>query len=901
VRVPERRAGPVGPAPPRVGDARTLDELTAQLSRMRTVSGRSYRDVHRDVLRLRKDRGVAELPSLPTVYRCFQPGRTRLDIDLVADVAQVVLDDRAEAAIWRQAYERVLGDTPDALIVQTSDTLPDDTGNLVGRETHLETVLDLVAERHGHTASILAIEGMAGVGKTALAIRASHLLLRRGQGTDVQFFVDLRGFDPERAPADPSGVLDGFLRALGMAGRRIQSLDLAGRATAFRDHLAGRNALLVLDNATDAEQVRPLLPDSPTCVVLVTSRRRMEELSATHLPLDVLSDADSVALLRRSVGEERIEAEPAAARRIVDLVGSLPLALTVVAARMVATPSWSITDHRDRLVERRESLRLDDGVELALATSYEAMPEVTRRLLGWLALNPGRDFDAYGAAALANTGLDATKPLLEELLSAHLIQSARSGRFALHDLVRVFAGARAREEQSPSARRRAISRLLDYYRQVALDAVGRLSLQKESRLPVLADCGLPTPALERSSAERWLESERANLVALAVDAAAEQSPQPTCDLSMILADYLSTAAHYDEAETLHLAASRVATGKAKGWALNGLGSLSLLQGRHADALDYQQRAIAIARTAGDPLGENRALGDRGVVLKELGRYDEAFQHCQRAIQIARQIDDQVGEACSLNNLGVLCSKLGRYEEAIDHYVRARDITRAVHRDQGGCRTLMNLGNCYTVTGRYDEALRQFEEALTVARFIGDRVGEGRTLENLGCLHGRMGDDVAAFRCHTDAARISREIGDRVCESEALNNLGHASTRLGRPEPALGYHRQALAIAREIGYAEGEIAALLEMGRHHLDADQREQAHDRFREARSTADELGHRLFQAHARAGIARACLALGDVESARVHFQGALSGYTELGTPEADEVTDELERLAQSSSGSRR
>ena len=378
----------VAPSP---GGVRTLAELGARLRELQVWSGLSYREIHRRVVRSRQERGIAELPAFNTTYRCLTPGRTRLDVELVVDIARAALGNEARAAEWRQAHQVVSGLAADASVVHVAGRVESDDA-FVGRSSTVAAALTAL-----ETQGLVLIDGMPGVGKTSLAGRVAC----RVPEVELEFSVNLRGYDPARPPADPAAVLDGFLRRLGVPGSRIHGLDLAARSALFDGLLAGRRTVVLLDNAASDDQVQPLIADS--ALTLVTSRRRLTgSPQAYRINLEVFEPTESAALIRRAAGTA-VDREPEAAVLIAELVGHLPLALAVLAGRIKAQPEWTLGDHLERLQEHTARLRLDDGVAASLSLSYQALPVQARRLLRLLALHPGRDFDAYAGAALGGT------------------------------------------------------------------------------------------------------------------------------------------------------------------------------------------------------------------------------------------------------------------------------------------------------------------------------------------------------------------------------------------------------------------------------------------------------------------------------------------------------------------
>lgn len=829
--------------PPSPSGVASYDELADRLRSLRVWAGVSYRELHRRVVRFRQHSGLPELPAYDTVYRCLRPGRSRLDTDLVIDIVRVLLGDEPGIAEWRQACQTAAGGADEASIVTVSATLPADIAEFTGREVELKRLLGAIDNPVGGTVVISAIQGMAGVGKTKLAIHAAHRLVERGRFPDVRLSVNLRGYDADRPPADPSAVLDGFLRTLGVPGSQIAGLDLAGRTARFRELLAGKRALLVLDNAASEDQVRPLLPDSPTCLVLVTSRRELPGLGATGLRLGAFSPPEAVGMLRNALSDTRIDADPNAAARIVDLVGHLPLAVALVAARIQATPDWSLTDHIERLLERRSLLRLDDAVEVALGMSYDELSAGPRHLLRLLALHPGRDMDAYAAAALADTSLRTARHTLDELLAANVLQRRSDQRYELHDLVRVFAADRVRDEETPRARRQALTRLLDYYRYASVLAMREYAPTETARRRAVPEPATPCPTFgDIGAATAWLDAERPNLIAVALHAVDHDWPDHTSDLSALLFPYLNFAGHHRDAEILHTRASHTASAAAKGHALTYLGFTYLVIGRYEEAVEQLQNALTAYRDAGDPGGEGGALTALGGVRGQLGQYAEAARCFERAVWLARKVGDRAHEARHLTNLGNVYERLGRYTEALQLYQEALPIARETNDRRNEGHTLALLGEVYGRLGEYAKAIEHIEQGMAIAKETGNRISLADTLNFLGFVRIQLGEHQRGLELHLEALSIVREDGLREIEVQTLNDIGAALRALGEPDRALERHQHALALARDLG-----------------DRVQQAQAHDG----------LGHAYEMA-------------GDHDNAQAHRDQAFVIRTELGTPEA-------------------
>ncbi len=630
---------------PDPGQAHCLDEVVGCLRQLKLWAGDpSYETVTRRInARRRADtRPVDELARRGTVVDCFKTGRRRINIDLVIAVVQALHDETGYVTQWRQALRVSLAETTAAAQVRVLDRLPDDVATFVGRTSETVRIRSLAAltAQPGIGPPVCVLTGMAGVGKTQLAVHAGHLEVAVG-GFDTTLFVNLRGFhaDPGQPPAEPAAVLDGFLRVLGLPGHEIPH-GLEARAAAFRQQLAGRRTLVILDNAAAEEQVRPLIRLAPGALTLITSRRGLTGLDA-ELNVDVrpLPADEAERLLAGSIPEVAIGLDRAAHRRVARRCGYLPLALSVVAGQIAGRPGWTVTDHADRLDERHRRLRLDAGMELALHLSYKTLPEQRQILLRRMAAHPGPDLDRQAGAALLGTDPDTAAIELRQLAAEHLVQEPMAGRYALHDLVRAYASERSLDEDRPADKSNALSRLFDHYVRGATAAMDALYPGGRRRPPA----GLSHPEFgELQNALLWLDAERAALVAACRYAARNGYPERTVQLADTLRAYLDDGCH------------------------------------RADALAVHADAHAAAQLLGDRMAEATALTDLGVVCWQLGRRPEAIEHFERALSLAREAGDGRGEARILGNLGVAYATTGRAEISALHQRRALD--RFVSRD-----------------------------------------------------------------------------------------------------------------------------------------------------------------------------------------------------------------------------
>ncbi|WP_217208804.1 tetratricopeptide repeat protein [Streptomyces sp. AC550_RSS872] len=797
------------PQQPEPDGLRSLDELAARLGELRTWAGLSVREVHRRVARARRARGVPEEPSYDTVHRCFRLGRTRLNADLLAEIAQVL---GAEGARWRRAHARVVGDATEAAVVTVLDAPPADLPAFTGRRGELATLLAARAP------AVSVIEGMAGVGKTTLAVHAAHRL-RRLRRVDTVLWVDLRGYAPGMAPADPAAVLDGFLRLLGMSPDRIRLLDLPGRAREFRARLAGRRALIGLDNAISAEQVHPLLPgpDAPACPALVTTRRRITGLpEARRLPLEAFTPAESMELLRRAMGNGPVD-DPETAGRIAASVGHLPLALGVVAGRISRGGSgWTLTDHLERLNDHRARLTVDDGVELALRLSYEQLDPPHRRLFRLLALHPGPTVDAYAAAALAGDDLATARDGLDALFRASLLRQPDLGRYEFHDLVHVYAASRSHDEDPARARRAALSRLLDHHRYAASLAMDHFAPHERRRRPSAGTSGTPAPELAGwEEATAWLNAERAGLIATAVHAAGHPETHDRPDhcghMSAILSRYLGIGGHYREAEALHAHGARTSSDPGtRGWALAGLGTTRWRLGRYPETADALRQALAAFRGAGDLAGQGWALGNLGHVHRHLGEVDAARTCFEDAGAVALALVRGGVEAAPR---GVMYEPLGRYpetytaaEEAVTMGKQVLALARAFGDRVSEANVLVSLGAVHREAGNRPEALEHLLHALEIMRETGNRFAEVDVLVELGATLREFNAPLKARQRCEEAAALAARLCDRYQQARAHDGIAHCHALLDDPEAARTHWQEAHRLFTELGAPEADDVA-----------------------------------------------------------------------------------------------
>ena len=730
--------------------------------------------------------------------------------------------------------------------------LPGPVPQFVGRGAELAgltRVLDRVSEQRPRTLVVSVIAGTAGVGKTALAMQWAHQVADRFP--DGQLHVNLRGYDPGQ-PMPAADALAGFLRSLGVAEQDIPA-GTGERAARYRSLLAGRRMLIVIDNAADVQQVRPLLPGSPSCVAVVTSRDALAGLvardGARRLDLGLLSPADAFGLLRALIGE-RVDAEPEATVALAGYCARLPLALRVAAERAAASPGLSLADVTSELADQQERLDLLDAagdrltaVRAVFSWSVRHLNDEAARAFRLLGLHPGADFDAYAAAALTGTTLRRARWLLDRLARAHLIQPTGTGRYGMHDLLRAYAADQAADAGREQERGAALTRLFDHYLATAAAAAGTLFRADPDQPAPPQPAGPVPPVTSPAAALAWLDAQRSTLVAVAAHAADHGWPGHAIGLAATVFRYLDVG-HFTDAAAMHSharrAAAQVGDRTAEAAALTMLGTADAAQGRLRQAISHLEQALALCRADGDRIGEARVLGTLGMADYCQGRYQQSAECHRKALAIYLEVGDHAGEARELHGLGIVDLRQGRYEQAAGHLRRSLALFRDTGFRSGEAHVLGNLGELELRQGRYRQAAGHLQRSL----------------------------------------RVGREIGSRLCQARALTCLGISELRQGRHRQAIGHLRQSLALHSQAGNSSGQAEALNGLGEAFLAASQAGQASARHAAALALAIQCGDKREQARAHSGLASACQATGDSRQAHSHRQ-ALARYADLGTPE--------------------
>ena len=834
-------------------------------------------------------------------------------------------------------------DPPGPSLAEARYSLPPDTAAFTGRDAEVAAIT--AATAGGGVVAIRAIDGMPGVGKTALAVRAAYLL--RERFPDRQLFIDLRGHTPGQDPLAPEDALAGLLAATGVDPRYLPA-DLASRAGLWRDRMSGQRTLLVLDNAASSAQAAPLLPGGDQCLVLVTSRRHLADLPGvvTPLLLDTLRPAQAREMFVRLAPR----AAPATGGRVAELVelaGYLPLAISLLARVHNRHAAWSLADLAAETRARIFTRAGETGsVAAAFEVSYQHLGPEQQAFFRALGQHPGVTTDAHAAAALAGVPLGAAARLLDVLHREGLLTETGYRRYGMHDLIRRYAADRAAADP-PAGRAAALSRMLDYYQHTAARAQAQLA--RHAPVPpaaVVAGGAQPpavpapagVPALPDSvTALAWARAERPTLLAC-LDRAAEAGDARrqvafTAGLSAIFVHDGPWAEGLTRHAAAADAAARLGDRIGQAAALGELSHLRRLTGDFPAALADVEQALEIFCSAGSRLGRASALLNRGGIRLSSGDIEGAVAGLEAALGSFLDLADRRGEASARHDLGVARVATGNYPAGMAALARSEEISRdlgdqlgqasalfylgdarrvscdfpaaaatlaqalAMFRDlglrRGQANALGSLGSVRRLTGEYDAAGPALEEALAVFRDLGTQVGQALVLTQLGAVRRLTGDHGGAARAAQEALSIGRRIGSRLRQGMALVELAAAQREAGDLPAAASALDEALAILTEYGDPGSQVEALNEAGtlRRALgDLPAAESAH---RQALDLAREIGSPHDEAIARAGLARCDLAAGDLAAAAAGLRQARELFERLGVPEAADAAAELDALS--------
>ena len=801
---------------PRQGFAELLRQLRAEarltqeeLAEAASLSPRSVSDLERGIHRTaQKDtaRLLADALGLPEPVRALFVAAARGR----GPIADVLAASR-EAA-------------PGAAAAAATRTLPRDTVSFTGRGGDLGRLLEALTPKAAGCVvlGIHAIDGMAGVGKTALAVHAAHRLA--GSFPDGQFFLPLHAHTPGQRPVDPADALASLLLTAGLTAQQIPPGPEA-RAARWRDYVAGKKILLLLDDAAGHDQVRPLLPGSAGSLVLITSRRRLAALGdAAQISLDTLSPEDASVLLVRLAARPGMDAEDAAIGEIARLCGYLPLAIGMLASKLRNHPARTASSVAAELSAARDRLALmhaeNVSVSAAFGLSYTDLTPGQQQLFRRLGLVPGPSVDAYAAAALDGTGLDTARRHLDELYDQHLVTESAPGRYQMHDLLREHARALVASDDAEGSDE-AVARLLDYYLHSAVAAGqhfswGSSAVRRSQPGPPPSDA----PDLNATgSAAAWLAAERVNLQAAADYAEGHGRTRHAVAIPTAIGNFLTIHGHWDQsaalARTALTAARQAGDRLGEADAVSWLGTLQRETGDYPAAAASLSQALTSYADLGDVSAQAFALNQMGFLQVLTGEYPAAAASHGQALALAREAGDRVIEANTHINMGLLQQLTGDHPAATASLELALAMFGDLDDLHGQAQALNCLGVVQQETGDYSAAAATQQRAMALFRDFGNRMGQAYSLNDLGLVQQDIGDYQAAAASHRQALALFGDLGNRLGEAEALNRLGELATRTSATGQARERHAQALAIARDISAAPEEARALEGLGQSHL--------------------------------------------------------------------------------------
>ena len=823
---------------------------------------------------------------------------------------------------------------------QTRRQLPADTRLFTGRLPELDELLELSAAASAGTvagaAVISALNGMAGVGKSALAIHVAHRVAEAFP--DGQLFVDLRGHTVGLEPRRPLDALHQLLRSLDVPPQQIPD-DLDECAALYRSRLAGTKTLIMLDDAVGAAQVQPLLPAEPGCFVLITSRAMLTGLDdAQAINLGALSETDAVALLRKVAGPERVPTDHPALHDLVELCGRIPLAVRIAGARLRHQRQLSIEDLVARLKDessRLDHLRDEDRNLVALFdTSYADLDEAERQLFRLLGLVPGSDVDAYAAANLIGSDLRTAERLLDSLLEHNLLLQHAPGRYRFHDLLRAYA--RTLDMEGAAA---ALTRLLDYY-QVTASAADRLLMNRTTPDPRPTDGFRARAAPEfpdRDGANAWLAAELANLLA-AVEAEGA-TPGHRIFLTAALGTFLHRRGPWSVAQELHRAAAdaarNIGDGRNEAEAILKLSRIQVSSGKLDTALQSVRRALSVFQDLGELRGIATATFELCNVLTHSGDFAQALEQGERALALYRELGNRIGAGNCLLNTGWIKLAMvdaaagvemleeareifaelgepggvaiangelargafldGRYADAADRLIEAGAFFRQSEQLQNEATSLLDLSRAHLALGEFAEATRVQERSLELSREIGFGFGEASALHRRGLILIATDDPAAALDFQLRALELFQEFGDQFGQAYTRHEVGRCRHALGEFDAADESLGSALEGYRELGNVRAQAEALACLAAIAEDVSGPPEALAKYREALDLLEGWSSPPVLAQVREGMAHSLAAAGDLAAARENIGEAVALYRRMGaweTARAESYLAELSRL---------
>jgi tetratricopeptide (TPR) repeat protein len=779
------------------------------------------------------------------------------------------------------------------------NTLPPDIIDFVGRAEEMHLLTEETGLRDGPTLRIVG--GMGGVGKTALAVHVGHRMAQRYP--DAQLYLNFRAHDQLREPVDPGDALRDLLMMLDVPAKRIPGR-LGERAELWRAEVAGRRAVIILDDVAGPDQIKPLLPDAGDCLLIVTSRRRYPDWDgARRLTLRVLAEHDAAALFTRIAGRAA-DREPDHVAEVSRLCGCLPLAIRLAASRVRSGAVASLPDLLDELDEptagHGQTSEVSHQIQAAFELSYRRLTAGEQRFFRCLGISPCLDIAAHSAAVLTGSSLTESDAALKALSNYNLLEEASGGRFGFHDLIRAFAAFRFAGEDPESEVRHAVGRLADYYIRCAERASHLLRARQHDASPEVGESLVPF-ADTAEAARAWLESEWRNALRVAEHCVRHEWKRRGADLIHALAEFLETSGHWDEAfagQLMALQASRDQDDlRRTARAAFDLSLTSLLTGHGEAALQHAADATAAFGRLGDKPGQAAALDRIGIIHRNAARFRDALAYHQEALDINREIGDLGGVAKELGNAGIALGLLGRHSEEMSYLRQALDIYRQSDDLRGEAITLNNIGTIQYYRGHHRDALHSYQASRDIFRRVGGRQSLALVDHNLARLYKYKGDCGAALAIYRKVLAIYRSLGDQQHQAYALADIGSVYQYTGLFDEALAHHEKAASVANKVGDRYAYAEALCGMAEAHYGSGRLDGALEIYEQVKKVAGEIESLYLRAKALNGIAEITLRTRGVDAARIYWREAYDIFAQLGVAEAATVELRLHTLDASAS----
>lgn len=892
----------------------SLDEelraATARRIELELTLGR-HAELLAELAELTERHPLDEVLAAHRMIALFRSGRQADALRAYRDIrSRLVAEGVDPGAELAGVHQRILRHDPELAITPAHrragqkaqpNTLPPDIGDFVGRA---EELLLLTEDSKLRDRPVLRIlEGLGGIGKTALAVHVGHRMTHRYP--DAQLYLNFQANDGLREPLDPGDALRDLLTMLDTPAERIpRALD--ERAELWRAELSSRRALIILDDVTGPEQVGPLLPEAGDCLVLVTSRRRFRGFGqARELALRNLTEDDAVALFTQIAGRPA-DREPDHVAKVSQLCGCLPLAIRLAASRLRSGAVATLPDLLDELDDptggQGQAGDVSHQIQAAFELSYRRLPASEQRFLRYLGVSPCLNFTAHSGAVLTGATLAGSQTALTALADHCLLEEVSPGRFGIHDLIRAFAAARFATEDPEPVIRHNVGQLADYYiHAVARASQVRHALQREGPAEHPGE-RWPMPFVEMpEEAGTWLESEWRNALRVAKQCARREWKRRCADIVHALGRFLETSGHWDDALAAHLMALQASRDldDLRGVARSSfdLSLMSMRTGHSEAALQHANDAAVAFRALGDKRGQAAALDRIGIVHRNAARFREALAYHHEALDIYRDANELDGLAKALRHAGAALGSLGRYSEEMSYFSQALDI----HRQTGDLRsqaiTLNNIGTIQYEQGRHRDAMQSFQASIDIFRRIGGKQNLALLDHNMGRLQQYKGNLHAAITVYHDVLATYRAIGDLQHQAYALVDIGSVYKGMDRFDEALAHYEKAASAAERAGDRYMYAEALCGIAEAYFGSGRLNVALENYERAARLSSEIESLYLRGKALNGMGEIALRNRGREAARIYWREAHDIFAQLGVAEAATLEIRLNALDVSAS----